>query len=235
MIVVPSIDVERGRVVKRERGRAGTGLTELGEPAQWARRWADRGARRLHVVDLDGAERTGTNRSALSGLIRAAGIPVQVGGGVRARPDVVELLATGADRVVLATSVWEAPEWRRSVVSEFGRRVGFALDVEGGRLMLDGWARPGPTVETALAAVKESGAGWLVYTDIAREGSRAGFDRTALPALRRAFDGEISVAGGIATAEELRALAAAGADAAIVGRALYDGTLPEGIVAEEFG
>jgi phosphoribosylformimino-5-aminoimidazole carboxamide ribotide isomerase len=234
MIVVPSLDVERGRVVKRERGREGTGLRVLGEPGDWIARWADQGARRLHLVDLDGAGGQGSNRSLVLALSGARKLPIQVGGGVRSLRDIEEVLGAGADRVLLSTSVWRDPQWGAEAVRRFGDRVGFALDLVGGRLALEGWTARGPRLDGALRQSSRAGVRWLVYTDIAREGTRRGIELEPLRRVRGQFSGELLVAGGIATREELRLLAAEGVDGAIVGRSLYDGSMPHGIVAEVF-
>ncbi len=230
MIVIPAIDLEDGRAVQRVRGVRGTGLEGLGTPAECLERWQAAGAARLHVVDLDAAERRGSNRTLLAMLLGRARVPVQVGGGVRGAEDVAELLAAGADRVLLSTSVWEDPVWRREAVRRFGPKVGFALDVREERLTLRGWTREGPPLDDALGAARSAGVGWIVVTEVEREGSGRGVDPTRLGRLRRGFPGELTIAGGVRAPADLRTLEEAGVDGAIVGRALYEGSLPMSVL-----
>ncbi|MDE1820522.1 MAG: 1-(5-phosphoribosyl)-5-[(5-phosphoribosylamino)methylideneamino] imidazole-4-carboxamide isomerase [Euryarchaeota archaeon] len=234
MIVLPSIDIEGGRAVKRERGERGTGLTDLGDPLELAQHWQRSGAKGLHVADLDGAEGSGRNREVILRLIRASKTPVQVGGGVREIADLEELLHAGAWRALLSTRGWSDPEWLKGVSARFGPRVGLSFDVRAGRLLLRGWKEAGPTVEEGLRIAGEAGIGFLLFTDVAREGRSGGIDRTTVRELRDRYDGDLYVAGGVASVEEVRALASAGVDGVIVGRALYDGKVPLSALREEF-
>jgi phosphoribosylformimino-5-aminoimidazole carboxamide ribotide isomerase len=234
MIVIPSIDLEAGRGVKRVEGRSGTGLRDRTGPVERARRWRAAGARRLHLIDLDAAEGRGGNAALVSAIIGTGNAPVQVGGGIRSIEDVRAALAAGADRVVLSTAVWKAPEWGESVVRRFGERVGFAIDVRSDRLVVRGWVEAGPTFDQALDWISRSEVRWIVYTDVLREGSGAGIGLAGVERVRSVFDKELLVAGGIAARAELVQLAARGVDGAIVGRALYDGSLPTGTIAEVF-
>jgi phosphoribosylformimino-5-aminoimidazole carboxamide ribotide isomerase len=234
MFVIPSIDLERGRVVQRVQGRGGTGLRVPVDPIECARRWRTLGARRLHVVDLDAAEGHDRQLALLHDVVRSGDGPVQVGGGIRSIEDVRATLAGGADRVVLSTSVWEVPGWGESAAQQFGDQVGFGLDVRAERLLVRGWQKDGPTLELALEVVRRSKVRWIVYTDVLREGGGSGIEMAAIRRLRSQFDGELLVAGGIASRAELVDLAEAGVDGAIVGRSLYDGTLRPAIVDEEF-
>jgi phosphoribosylformimino-5-aminoimidazole carboxamide ribotide isomerase len=234
MIVIPAIDVEAGRVVTRVHGEPGTGLRELGRPSDWARTWTQAGARRLHVVDLDAAGRSGTNRPIVLELARDSRVPLQAGGGIRSTEEAEEVLGLGTERVVVASRAWQDAEWRAEVVRRLGGRVAFSLDVNNGILRLRGWTIDGPTLHEALEMARGSGVRHLVLTDIAREGTGEGPDLGLVERIRREFPGELQVAGGVASRAELRRLASAGVAGVIVGRALYDGTLPREIVGEDF-
>jgi phosphoribosylformimino-5-aminoimidazole carboxamide ribotide isomerase len=233
VIVLPSVDIEGGRAVKRERGARGSGFTDLGDPLAVARRWEEAGAKGVHVVDLDGAEGRGGNRELVVRLVRAAHVPVQVGGGVREERDLKELLTAGARRVLLSTRAWGDPAWLEQVAARFGPKVGLSFDVRDGRLSLRGWSTPGPTVEAGLAIAASAGVGFLLCTDIEREGRGQGMSLDVLRQVRQRFTGDLFAAGGIASREELKALASLGVDGVVVGRALYDGTLPTSVLQEE--
>lgn len=232
MIVLPSIDIESGRGVKRERGARGSGLTDLGDPMALAVRWKKAGARAVHVVDLDGAEGTGGNRPLLLRMLHDVGVPLQVSGGVRTTHDVEELIGAGAWKVLLSTKAWSDPPWLREVAARFGAKVGLSLDVVGDRVRIQGWKQEGPTVAEALQVAQEADVGWLLYTDVAREGQKRGIDREAVREMRRRFEGDLFAAGGISSEEEIRALASLGLDGVVVGRALYDEALPLAVLRE---
>ena len=233
MIVLPSIDIEAGRGVKRVRGQRGSGLADLGDPLALAGRWRDAGARGLHVVDLDGAEGTGSNRPVVLQVLREARLPVQVSGGVRSTADLEELLAAGAWRVLLSTRAWTDPAWLEEVAARFGAKVGLSFDVEGDRLLLRGWKDPGPTVAEALGIARGAGVGLLLFTDVPREGIAKGIGREVVRELRRSFPGDLYVAGGISSRAEIGGLASLGVDGVVVGRALYDGLLPPDVLRED--
>ncbi len=235
MIVIPGIDLESGRVVKRVRGVRGSGATDLGDPAPWAERWVRAGARALHLVDLDGAEGSASaSARAARSLLGSVPIPITVGGGVRSVEGIEGWLSAGADRVLVATRFWSDPAWREEVVGRFGGRLTVCLDVERGRLRLEGWTRDGPTLEEALDELDGLGVRSVLYTEVASEGTGRGAPEAEVARLRRRYAGELRAAGGIGGRDDLRRLAAAGADAAVVGHALVAGALPESVLAEEF-
>ncbi|MFL5953365.1 MAG: HisA/HisF-related TIM barrel protein [Gaiellaceae bacterium] len=211
--VIPAVDVLGQEAVRLERGDYESIVERASDPAQLARRWAAAGATRIHLVDLDGA-RSGRIRPELVAAVRAAaGVPVQASGGIRSLADARALLAAGADRVVVGTAAWPDP----AAWLELGDALVLALDVRDGEVRSSGWTEgTGVPFEDALA--RSAGARLLV-TAIDRDGTLSGPD---LELVRRAA-GEgrrVLAAGGIRGLEDVEALAAAGAEAAIVGRAL---------------
>ncbi len=235
MIVIPSIDLEAGRVVKRVRGVRGSGSTELGDPARWAERWVRAGARALHLIDLDGAEGSdGRSAEVARALLRTVPVPVAVGGGVRSTERIETWLGAGADRVLVATRFWSDRAWRGEIAGRFADRLTVCLDVDRGRLRLDGWRRDGPALPDAMEELTRLAIRSVLYTGIASEGTGEGGPVGEIAQLRGRFTGEIRAAGGIGGREDLERLAAAGADAAVLGHALVAGTLPESVLAEEF-
>jgi phosphoribosylformimino-5-aminoimidazole carboxamide ribotide isomerase len=214
--VIPAVDVLGEGAVRLERGDYDSVVERAGEPAALARRWVEAGARRLHLVDLDGA-RTGRVRPELVSAIAATGVPVQASGGIRSLADARALLDAGADRVVVGTAAWPDP----SPWFELGESLVLALDVRDGEVRTAGWtAGTGVRFDEALA--RANGSRMLV-TAIDRDGTLTGPD---LELVRQAVEagGRVLAAGGIRSAADVAALADAGAEAAIVGRALLAGT-----------
>jgi phosphoribosylformimino-5-aminoimidazole carboxamide ribotide isomerase len=210
--VIPAVDVLGEGAVRLERGDYDSVVERAGEPVALARRWAEAGAQRIHLVDLDGA-RSGQVRPALVRAIADLGVPVQASGGIRSVADARALLDAGADRVVVGTAAWPDPTpW-----FELGDSLVLALDVRDGEVRTAGW-----TVGTGLrfedALVRANGSRMLV-TAIDRDGTLSGPD---VELVRQAVEagGRVLAAGGIRSPEDVEALAAAGAEAAIVGRAL---------------
>jgi phosphoribosylformimino-5-aminoimidazole carboxamide ribotide isomerase len=218
--VIPAVDVLGEGAVRLERGNYDSVVERAGEPLALAQRWVAAGARRIHLVDLDGA-RTGQVRPALVRTIAALGVPVQASGGIRSLADARALLDAGADRVVVGTAAWPDPApW-----FELGEALVLALDVRDGEVRTAGWT-VGTGLRFADALTLAQGQRMLV-TAIDRDGTLAGPD---VELVRQAVEagGRVLAAGGIRSVEDVAALAAAGAEAAIVGRALLRETLEPG-------
>ena len=213
--VIPAVDVLGEGAVRLERGNYDTVIERAGEPVALAQRWVAAGARRIHLVDLDGA-RSGQVRPGLVRAIAELGVPVQASGGIRSLDDARALLDAGADRVVVGTAAWPDPKpW-----FELGDALVLALDVRDGEVRTAGWTvGTGIRFEDALALA--AGRRMLV-TAIDRDGTLAGPD---VELVQQAVDagGHVLAAGGIRSVADVATLAAAGAEAAIVGRALLRG------------
>jgi len=236
VIVIPAIDLLGGRVVRLHRGSYDEVTVYDDDPVARARRFREDGAERLHVVDLDGA-RAGrcVQDEVIRAIARAFGEGVQVGGGVRSRESFESYLAAGAERVVLGTAAVRDTTLVRSLATGHPGRVIVAVDAKGGMVATDGWESVSTVraVDLARAFVDVPIAG-VLYTDVARDGTRTGPDTALTAALARETGLHVIASGGIGSLEDLRALAAhPGIDAAIVGRALYDGvfTLREALGA----
>jgi phosphoribosylformimino-5-aminoimidazole carboxamide ribotide isomerase len=210
--VIPAVDVLGEGAVRLERGDYDSVVERAGEPVALAQRWVEAGAKRIHLVDLDGA-RSGQVRPALVRAIAELGLPVQASGGIRSLDDARVLLDAGADRVVVGTAAWPDPTpW-----FELGEALVLALDVRDGEVRTAGWTvGTGLRFEDALALAGERR---LLVTAIDRDGTLAGPD---VALVRQAVEsgGRVFAASGIRSVEDVAALAAAGAEAAIVGRAL---------------
>jgi phosphoribosylformimino-5-aminoimidazole carboxamide ribotide isomerase len=226
MIVVPAIDLLDGKVVRLHRGSYDEVTVYDTDPIARARAFREQGAERLHVVDLDGA-RAGrcVQQAAIREIVRTFGAEVQVGGGVRSREAFESYLACGADRIVLGTAAVRDTALVRALATEHPRRVIVAVDAKGGMVATDGWESVSAVRAVDLArSFADVPIFAILYTDVARDGTRSGPDVTLTAALARETGLSVIASGGIGSLEDLRALAAhPGIDAAIVGRALYDG------------
>ncbi|MCA1647150.1 MAG: 1-(5-phosphoribosyl)-5-[(5-phosphoribosylamino)methylideneamino]imidazole-4-carboxamide isomerase [Chloroflexi bacterium] len=223
---IPAIDVRGGRCVRLVEGDFARETTYGDNPAEMARHWEAHGAQRLHVVDLDGArDGVRANANVIRELLSAIQIPVQVGGGVRSLETAQSLLQEGAAWVVIGTAAAEKPEVMAAWVGELGaEQVIVGVDARGGRIATRGWQQlTDLDVLTFCRLLKECGVGRVLYTDVARDGRLAGPDLKGTRAIGHLL--KVIASGGVSTVEQLRELAEAGAEGAIIGTALYEGRL----------
>lgn len=229
MIVVPAIDVRKGRVVRLRQGRDQEATVYAGEPAEVARRWEGQGAERIHLVDLDGAIDGRPQPGMVAAVVRSVGVPVEVGGGLRSLEDARRCRELGADRVVLGSAAVSRPEVVQAAAALWPEGVAVAIDARDGRVAVAGWTETTSVDALELAAAVE---GWGVrrvqLTDVARDGTLLGLDLEALEALGRRTRLRITAAGGVSGPGDLARLAALeplGVDEVVVGKALYEGRL----------
>jgi phosphoribosylformimino-5-aminoimidazole carboxamide ribotide isomerase len=210
--VIPAVDVLGDEAVRLERGSYDAVVERRADPIALAERWAAAGAKRIHLVDLDGARGGGVRPGLVRAVAGASGVPVQASGGIRTRADAELLLSAGADRVVVGTAAWPDPApWL-----DVGDALVLAVDVREGEVRSSGWTRgAGLSLEDAL---ERSGDARLLVTAIDRDGTLAGPD---VDLIRRAAAGRrVLAAGGVRSPADVDALTGAGAEAVIVGRAL---------------
>lgn len=228
MRLIPAIDLRNGACVRLEQGDFARDTRYADDPLVVARGFAEHGAQWLHLVDLDGA-REGYPRhlEVLAAICKETALRVEFGGGLRDLAAVAAALAAGATRVVLGTVALEQPELLAAACQAHGARIVVGLDARDGLVAVRGWTQTSgtPAVELAQAAVR-AGCQRLIYTDIATDGMLSGPNLPALQALIAALPVPVIASGGVATKAHLEALAAAGAEAAIIGKALYTGALP---------
>jgi phosphoribosylformimino-5-aminoimidazole carboxamide ribotide isomerase len=225
VIVIPAIDLRAGRAVRLRRGDPAEETIYDDDPVDVAQRFQEEGARRLHVIDLDAALGEGDNRDAIRDICRAVVVPVQVGGGVRSLEAAGVVFGAGAARAILGTAAAADVSFVARAVEEFAERVVVAVDVRGGRLMLDGWREEGPELETALPALHDAGAPRFLVTAIARDGTLEGPDLTLYRQVLKLTDRPVIASGGVRNADDVWALRDAGCEAAVTGKALYEKTL----------
>jgi phosphoribosylformimino-5-aminoimidazole carboxamide ribotide isomerase len=224
--VIPAIDLLGARAVRLRQGDPNRSTEVGGDPVEVARRWETEGAAWLHVVDLDGAlQGTPEHRDLIGRICRAVRIPVQVGGGLRTLAALRAVFDAGAARAILGTAAL-APHLAARALAEFGDRLAVALDARAGHIAVDGWQRTtGVAVADAARTLADAGATRFIYTDVASDGMLTGPDLSGLRALIHAVPVPVIASGGITTLDDLRSVRAAGAEGAVVGRALYDGRL----------
>lgn len=229
MLIIPAIDLLQGQAVRLYQGDFER-VTVFGpDPVALARLFAEAGAPWLHVVDLDGA-RTGRwrNLDVIGEIAAAVPVPVQAGGGARQLQDVHEALARGVTRVVVGTAAIESPDEFEAWTARFGARLAVSLDARAGAVAVRGWtADSAIDIGTLARALKAAGTARFIHTDVRHDGTLDGVDLGGLHELLP-LGLPVIVAGGIGGYRDLEAIRAAGAEGAIIGRALLDGTIELG-------
>ncbi|MET0883777.1 MAG: 1-(5-phosphoribosyl)-5-[(5-phosphoribosylamino)methylideneamino]imidazole-4-carboxamide isomerase [Acidimicrobiales bacterium] len=222
MNLYAAIDLLGGRCVRLHQGDYDRATDYGDDPVGQARRFAADGAPWIHVVDLDGARRgEPVNRDVIGRIAAAVDIPVQVGGGVRSRPDAEALWAAGVARVVMGTAALEDPDLVAALVPDGAVAVG--LDARGRELAVRGWkAAAGVDLLEAVARFSALGVAALVVTEIGRDGTLDGPDLTGLSSVLEVATVPVVASGGVGSADDLVALTDLDLDGVIVGRALYD-------------
>ena len=227
MIVVPAIDIRKGRVVRLLQGRSENETVYGNSPAEVARRFEAEGAERLHVVDLDAAIDDVQQTEAVAEVVRAVKIPVEVGGGIRSVEDAARYLGLGVERVIFGTAAVSRPEDVQAAVSRWGQAVAVAIDARDGKVAVKGWNEVTATDALELAATVESwGVVRVQFTDTRRDGTLIGPNIEAIEALGRRTGLRLTAAGGVSETADLvrlRPLEAFGVDEVIVGKAIYEG------------
>ena len=227
MRLLPAIDILDGCAVRLVRGDFDESTVYDADPLSAAAGWVDDGARRLHIVDLDGARRGApVNLHQLARITDALDVPVQFGGGLRSREAIDAALEAGAERVILGTAALRDPALLAEALSAHGAdRVLVSLDVRGGRPATAGWTESDEAgTGAALQRLTAAGVTRLVYTNVDRDGMLEGADVEEVRALLVSTDAAVVYSGGIGSLQDLRALAGlAGLDGVIVGKALYEG------------
>lgn len=237
MIVIPAVDIRGGRCVRLVQGRPEDETVFADDPVEMARKWVRAGAKRLHVVNLDGAladrgedDAALLNRQIVARIVASLGVPVQLGGGLRSARDIEEALGQGVDRVILGTVAVEKPDVVVEAVSRWGaERILVGIDGRNGMALTRGWQHETGTSVLDLALyVKSLGIVRIVYTDVHRDGMLSGVNLDATARMARESGLRVIASGGVrslADIEALLPLEQEGVEGVIVGRALYTGEL----------
>lgn len=230
MFIYPAIDLLGGRCVRLRQGDYSQETVFSDDPVSVAREWVRQGADRLHVVDLDGAKRREpVNGDVIRRIVEAAGVPVQLGGGIRSAEHLQTVFGWGVRWAVLGSKALQDPGWVAQMAHEHPGRIVLGLDARDGFVATEGWLETSTVKATDLAKlVGDAPLAAVVYTDIAKDGMMAGPNFEALAEMRRATKLPVIASGGVTTLEQAKRLAATGTYAAVVGRALYEGTVTLG-------
>jgi len=226
MEVIPAIDLRGGKCVRLLQGRYDRETVFSDDPVAVAARWQSQGARRLHIVDLDGAkEGEPRNLEVLSRILHAVDIPVQFGGGIRNQEIARRVLDLGVQRVIIGTAALDAVT-AAQIIEALGDSLAVAIDAREGRVSVRGWLETTEVQALDLARQLDAlGARCIIFTDITHDGMLTGPNTALLAELIATANAAVIASGGIATIEHLRAVRDAGAAGAIIGMALYSGQL----------
>ena len=240
MILVPAVDILEGKAVRLARGEFDQRTVYDADPLDAARRWVDGGARRLHVVDLDGA-RSGqpVNQDHVRRIAAGVPVPVQVGGGLRTIEAVREAIDAGAARVLLGTAAFQDVDFLDQAIAEFDDRVVVSVDVRGGHVAAAGWTEETDIpLEAVIAHLNARGVRRFVYSSIDRDGTLEGPDLDGARRVGEVVRGTYTYSGGVSSVADLRALVElrqVNLSGVVVGKALYEGrfTIGQGQAALE--
>ncbi|MCQ8116066.1 MULTISPECIES: 1-(5-phosphoribosyl)-5-[(5-phosphoribosylamino)methylideneamino]imidazole-4-carboxamide isomerase [Methylomonas] len=244
MLLIPAIDLKEGKCVRLRQGRMEDDTVFSDDPVAVAGRWVEAGAKRLHLVDLDGAfAGKPKNAEIINAIVQAyPDVPVQIGGGIRDEDTIQAYLEAGVQYVIIGTKAVSEPHFVRDVSIEFPGHIIIGLDARDGKVAIDGWSKLSRHDVIDLAQKFEAnGVAAIIYTDISRDGMMQGVNVEATAKLARSVHIPIIASGGITNLDDIRALGAVaheGIMGAITGRAIYEGTLDfaEGEkLAESFG
>jgi phosphoribosylformimino-5-aminoimidazole carboxamide ribotide isomerase len=231
MLLIPAIDLKDGRCVRLRQGRMEDETVFGEDPVEVARRWVDAGARRLHMVDLNGAF---AGKPVNAGVVKAVAeafpdLPIQVGGGIRDEETVQAYLDAGVQYVIIGTKAVSAPHFVNDLCLEFPGHIIVGLDAKDGKVAIDGWSKLSHhSVYDMAQRFEQDGVEAIVFTDIGRDGMMTGVNVDSTVELARAITIPVIASGGITSMDDIRALCAVadeGIMGAITGRAIYEGTL----------
>lgn len=232
MLIIPAIDLKDGHCVRLEQGRMESATIFSKEPGKAARQWADKGARRLHVVDLNGAVAgKPRNEAAVKEIIAAldSDIPVQLGGGIRDLETIERYLDDGVSFIIIGTAAVKNPGFLHEACDAFPGHIIVGLDAKNGKVATDGWSKlTGHDVVDLAKRFQDYGVEAVIYTDIGRDGMMTGVNIEATVRLAQALTVPVIASGGLNSLDDIRKLCAVeseGITGAITGRAIYEGKL----------
>lgn len=227
MILFPAVDVLDNRAVRLLYGERDK-VTDYGDPAELAAKWAELGAEYLHVVDLNGAfDDSPVNRETLKRLIKEVNIPVQLGGGIKTLDKIKFYLdEVGVTRVIMGTACVTAPDVADKACALYGNRIVAGIDCKDGYVAIKGWVEKSTlTAEKVALDMKERGADTVVFTDISRDGALTGVNADATVKLAAATGMNIIASGGMSSLDDIAKLKKNNVYGAILGRAIYNGNI----------
>ncbi len=232
MLLIPAIDLKEGGCVRLRQGDMAGATVYSDRPGEMAKRWLAQGARRLHVVDLDGAfAGKPRNETAIRQIVREIGdaIPIQLGGGIRDLDTIERCLDDGVSWVIIGTAAVKTPGFLHDACGAFPGHIIVGLDAKDGKVAVDGWSKmTGHEVGDLAKKFEDYGVEAVIYTDIGRDGMLSGINVEATVRLARQLTIPVIASGGLSALDDVRALCAVEAEgipAAITGRAIYEGSI----------
>ncbi len=230
MIVIPAIDLKEGRCVRLKQGRMNDETVFSDVPEDMAVKWHEKGAERLHIVDLDGAiQGRPVNRDVIKRIVDAIPIPVELGGGIRDMATVEAYFNLGVHYLILGTVAYKDPEFVKSACRAFPDKIILGIDARGDRVAVEGWTEEVDLTPVNMARqFEEIGLSAIIYTDIHRDGMQTGPNVEATGELARAVKTPVIASGGISGISDVANIVPLSKDGVmgmITGRALYDGSL----------
>ena len=228
MLLIPAIDLKNGTAVRLRQGKMDD-VTEYGNPVEMAQRWVKAGARRIHLVDLDGAvSGKPENRQIVHDIVEACpGVPIQIGGGIRDEDTVAAYIEAGVQYVIIGTRAVTHPHFVNEMCLEFPNHVIVGLDAKDGKVAISGWSKLSKHDVIDMAQhFEEDGVASIIYTDISKDGMMNGFNAESTVKLAQAVRIPVIASGGVTNLDDVRKLCEVedeGVEGAIIGRALYEG------------
>ncbi len=227
MYIIPAIDLRDGKCVRLIQGQYNRQINYQDDPVKQAREFSSAGAKWLHIVDLDGAKLgRPVNTDAISAIVRLGGFKIEVGGGLRNEDAIKQLLDIGVERVIIGTKAVSDFEWFSQMAEKFSGKIVLGLDARGSKVATHGWTQDSThnLLEFAAEAAKLPLAA-IIYTDITKDGMMTGPNLERTKELIQTVDMPIIASGGVRELGDIKKLAELGAEAVIIGRSLYEGTL----------
>ena len=227
MLILPAIDLRNGKCVNLVQGRAGEETIFSDQPVEMAQQWQQGGAEYLHLVDLDGAfSAVSDNLQIVREIVEMLQIPVQLGGGIRTMERLDDVLAIGVTRAILGTAALKNPPLVEAACKKYGSQIAVGIDAKDGTVATEGWLDVSEKLALAFAReMEDCGVQTIIYTDIKSDGMLQGPNLETTEAIADAVSVDVIASGGITSIQDVQALKVIEVHGAIVGRALYTGTL----------
>lgn len=226
MRILPAVDVMDHQVVQLVGGVPGSQQIVMPDPVKVAEMWVSKGAPYLHLVDLDGAFGKENNIPVFKRIIEEFDVPAEVGGGIRSRETVEELVSAGADRVVVGTKAVKEPEWLAEISDEFPGKIVLSMDTKGGKITIKGWQESASvTVSDMFSRISDMKLAAVLNTNVDVEGQRKGIDESQARSFISECPCPVIASGGVTSKRDADILADAGAEGAVVGLAMYTGVI----------
>lgn len=225
MIIIPAIDISKGKCVRLTQGNFANETVYSDNPVVMAQKWETEGAKMLHIVDLDGAKSGQlVNFQLIKEIIKKINIPIQIGGGVQSEEDIIKMFSTGLKRIILGTMALENELLLKSLIDKYSDKIVVSLDSKNGKLQKRGWLE-NTEMELIKTAQKleKLGVRRFIYTNVLRDGMLAQPDYKSIKTFMNSVSTPIIVAGGISSTADIKKLQMMGVEGVIIGKALYEG------------